>query len=399
MKPAFFALIVGGASLAACQAFVGIGSREEGTPEPLPSSLPTGTPADGSLDSGGPLEAGEATSPSATCGLGLVRCGTSCVDLRTESSHCGECGHDCLGAKCLARLCEPELVTPEAGGTAVHVANGELFYRLGNDDVPSASLVARDLTTNVVRSVLEVGVYYSMRPLTGTRWLLIDHTASAARIRVVDLATGSIEQTVYNGPRSPEIRGAMARGDDVFFTTRSDVRHVKLDGSGLEVVKTVASGIEGDFGATPALDVTDTLVYFGITDRGVLHELPRVTKASSRVIDRASTDATYLSAGPDSITWLSGSQVREVPLDGAPPAVFQSGVIAPHTTFRAGSSLYITDNRFIVNARQSRIVRFDLASRQPFELANNQAPFGQIAVDDRFVYMPFYTGGIWRVAR
>lgn len=37
---------------------------------------------------------------SCTCGVGLVPCGSTCVDLQIDPNHCGECDHGCKGAAC-----------------------------------------------------------------------------------------------------------------------------------------------------------------------------------------------------------------------------------------------------------------------------------------------------------
>jgi hypothetical protein len=38
-----------------------------------------------------------------------------CIDTDTNPRHCGKCGHDCLGGKCVAAVCQPYVVATEPG--------------------------------------------------------------------------------------------------------------------------------------------------------------------------------------------------------------------------------------------------------------------------------------------
>ena len=79
-------------------------------------------------------EAGTCTAPS-------VACGGTCVDLGTDTHHCGECSHDCLGGACAAGRCAPTpLATNLAHPTSLAVDATHLYWiDAGTDSTPSAT--------------------------------------------------------------------------------------------------------------------------------------------------------------------------------------------------------------------------------------------------------------------
>jgi hypothetical protein len=44
------------------------------------------------------------------CNPGFTECGNACVDLQTDSHHCGSCGHDCTPGTCAQASCQPWVV-------------------------------------------------------------------------------------------------------------------------------------------------------------------------------------------------------------------------------------------------------------------------------------------------
>ena len=399
MRAIFPVFLLLGVGLGACQFLVGIGSREEAPLAPTVDAAREAAPTNASVADASVADASVAPEVDGGCGLGLSRCGTECVDLRSDSKNCGECGHDCLGAQCKSRECVPELVTASSRGGVALVTGGDLIYRVADDDTPTALLRAHALDGGAERDLFGIGRYAGMAPLGGTRWLLFDNPGTA-RIRIVDLAAGVVERTIYEDPAGIAIRAVANRGNDVFFATRRAVRHVRLDGTGLGVVRSIDPVREGAFGAAPALDVTDTLVYFGIEDSETLHELTREPKPDSRLIDRGSArgaSAGFIHVDPSTnvLTWLTGPEVRELPLDGGAPYAYPSTLSSVHSTARAGSLLFVSS----LSSAASTLVRIDLSTRRVFMLGSGLKPTGQIALDDRYVYLPAFGGGTYRVAR
>ncbi len=79
-------------------------------------------------------------------------CGGTCVDLDTSSTHCGACGHDCLGAACTAGRCATTvLVTGENAPYDLAADTGHVFW----SDKGSGQVVTCSVTNcNATHTVL-----------------------------------------------------------------------------------------------------------------------------------------------------------------------------------------------------------------------------------------------------
>jgi len=66
-----------------------------------------------------------------TCICSNTTCGTSCVNLATDSNNCGSCGHDCLGGTCSGSQCQAAVVA--SGATYVigvdASASGNVYFQ------------------------------------------------------------------------------------------------------------------------------------------------------------------------------------------------------------------------------------------------------------------------------
>ena len=99
--------------------------------------------------------------------------------------------------------------------------------------------------------------------------------------------------------------------------------------------------------------------------------------------------------------WLIRSELRDTPLDGGAPAVYTIPLARPHGTTADGTKLFVADDQFGAS-KTSRVLRIGLATGEVLVLASRKDPYGQLAVDARYVYMPRYSnfgGGVYRVAR
>ncbi len=354
--------------------------------------------ADGSVaETSTPPVAPEASAP--TCKIAETWCG-KCTDLRVDPDNCGECGRSCLGKACVNTACEVELWVPDVLGAGAWVAGSDILYRREGGELVHP-LFARDRFAGQERALGQTGYWTAMTPLGATTQLVVEHMATGPRLRRLDVATGGGD-VVYAQPTFlPAFRNAAVDGDDVYFTTREDVRHVKLNGTGYEVVHQVTTGLSG---ATMGLAVSPTTVYFGVVDAGDLWALPRAPGATARRIDVGTGDAEYVTIEAGRLFWVSGPDLRELTLDGEGPAVVHPLRLAsPHTAAKRDGMLWIADVEFPKvgkpDPRRSQIVRFDFASKRVLTVASGLPTFGQIAVDDRYVYIPTTAGGIYRVAR
>lgn len=378
-----------------CQAVVGIGGRQ------APDVTPADTDAGASADGGGPTPSPDASGDAPkVCRVSEDRCGDVCADLRTDERHCGRCGHGCLGAGCKNGECVPSVWVPGSASVVVSgvwVNGDEVVYRSAGDTVISAPLVGKDRQSGVERAIVEIGIYPQIVPLAGSTVLVVEH-APGARLRVLDLATRAWSVLYAQASLTPAFRNAVVDGDDVYWATRADLRHVKLDGTGYEVVHTVTTK---PFGVAPGLALTPTTIYFGVEDGNDLWAIDRAPGAVARKLDAGDGSAAYATIDGGHVLWTAGTAVRELPLpDEGPPTSRTVGTLAAHVAVKRDGAIWIGDANFHKpDPMLSRVVRYDLATHTATVVASNLPAMGQIAVDDRWVYMPMFEKGIWRVAR
>lgn len=381
-----------GACVAACQVVVGIGRRDAVDPADAGGDAPRPPPSVDSTEGGaGVVE----------CKLGTVACRGGCVDDRSSSDHCGACDHSCRGARCERAECAPERITSDARSGAAYVYGGELFFRRGANKERGAdaeALVARSLQTGDERIALGgVRDYFGMTQLSGSAWLLFDDDAVGAggpRIRVVDLVFGT-SQVVYDDPTCPSIRNVVAKNGRLFFSTRGDLRSIRAEGGDLQILM-VAPATKG---VTPALFADADAVYFGVEGDHVVYAIPP-GGGPPRIADRGDGPPAYIDEANGYLRWLADKELRRVPLAGGPPLVTSVIYPAPHAVSGSADHLFVASNVFAGGG--GTIYRHAWASGQTLTLATSQARVGQIAVDDRYVYLPHYQeagGGIDRVAR
>lgn len=91
------------------------------TTDPTDTSSSTG---DESSSTGEPL----------VCDAPEVVCDDACADLNTDTSNCGECGHDCLGGTCDAGECQPVQLATGFGRLFMIVVTDEHVF-VGGDGV------------------------------------------------------------------------------------------------------------------------------------------------------------------------------------------------------------------------------------------------------------------------
>lgn len=377
--------------VAGCQVVLGIDAREAAT---RGDDAADAAAVDAAVETPGDAGGADVT----VCRIGEDRCGGACVDLRTSPNHCGECGRSCLGARCTGGTCEPELVVPDAGGGSVWLVGSELWYRWDDDGPVMSTLLARDRKTNAARAIGEIGHWTTLTPTTSSAWLLLEHVPNP-RLRLVDPVVG-LGAVVYAQPtETPPFRGANVEGDDVFWSTRKDVRHVKLDGSGYEVVHTVT---RHDAGASMGILATPTTVFFGVEDTFEIMTVPRAGDRQVTAFDRGDGNVVWMGLRGDTLFWAGGRQIRAVSLTTKAVETYPLGNIAQAAIAR-DDVLYVADVAHhpgtLPDPRASRVVRLDLATRRRTVIADGLPVLGQIAVDDRYVYLPYADGGIYRVPR
>lgn len=395
----FFATLAG---LAACQAILGIGDRV--------AAEEAGEDAARVPEEASPTDAALAPPKPEGCGLGLTACGAGCVDVRRDPRHCGECGRDCLDAACSAGSCEVAVVVPGNHGGAVYVDDGELFYRADDDHTTVSTLVARRLTTGDERTLTEVGPYFSMAKAGPRTWLVEDQIAGSQRVRLLDVANAAVVREILRVPLSvpggrdnTSIGQMKVVGTTVYFSTLSSVGRVELDGTRLEIVSYVGTSDAGT-GAS-GFTVENDRIVFSLGDVASLVAQPMDLKLDRVELDRSRGGGSpWVTSTPGGVRWLTKEGLREVPADGGAPFAYPFFVDhTAHTATDDGVHLYVADmlgsDADGAPTSVSRILRHHLGTHRHLVLATGLPSMGQIAVDDRYVYIPAYGGPILRVAK
>jgi hypothetical protein len=95
---------------------------------------------------GGTSCQGELTCNNGTCGCTAgTACGTSCVDVQTNTKHCGRCDHDCFNGTCEAGKCQPYTIATGQLGSGLLATEDRLFWVRGTGAVIRAGLLSAKL--------------------------------------------------------------------------------------------------------------------------------------------------------------------------------------------------------------------------------------------------------------
>ncbi len=371
----------------ACQVVLGIEQRTVGNAE-REDAAPS--PADG---------AAAAADANGGCLADQTACGGACFDLGAESEHCGSCERSCGGAACRFGECVPELMLDVRSSAVVYAYRNEVLVRTIDPLVDSlttlGTLRAFDTVTRAVRTVTTAGRYFDM-VLDGDLGIAIEEYPSP-RIRTIHLQTGA-DFVVYAQPDSaPSFRRLVLEGDELFWTTRKDVRTVHRNGTGYKVLKTVTEGIQG---AGPALVLDPTRVFFPIEDKAMVWSIPR-SGGVGELVDTGPADATDMMPWTSSqYLWWSQREVRLVPFDNGSVVTFplQEGN-APHGALRVGDSVYWIDGFGGADTNEARIVRLDVATKKQRVVLSRQKDMANLAIIGDWLYFAYFGGGVYRVHR
>ncbi len=356
-----------------CAFLVGIEERSEAVATANDAAILP----DAEVDSGAPPDDGR-------CGVGEVRCNGECVNLETSSTNCGSCGHDCLGAPCSRAECEPEQLTAAAYGQIAVVDDTEVFYRASPDEVAVAPLIARNKKTGVERTVTQIGRWHST--LIDGPDIVILENGPVPRLRFVHRTTGAEKILHSDATAAPFVDLALA-GDDIYWTTRGDVRHIKRDGTGFQILKVVPKGaLKIAIGATE--------VFYSVADEANVYAIPR---AGGEAVVRATGTGTVnsITVVADKIFFSSGTNMNVFENGTSTSQFLKLNIV--HSTALADNVIYLYDVRF-GQAQGSRIVRYDTTTRTEKEIVTFVRD-GRLAIDATHVYFSNYIGALFRVAR
>ncbi len=341
------------------------------------SLLTAAPPGDGGASDGDPdAPAPPSDAPAEDgCAPGFARCGSGAckIQLEVDPKNCGACGHDCLGAACIAATCQPQVVASGQGGPAyVAVENGVVYWTNA-----SAGTLMRANVDGTGRATIARGL--------GTPWVL---RASGGRVYVANDSTGgSVTARDGDGGLAVDLSGPQAspRGLDVtsqyvFFGTEDpdagSIQRVGVDGTGLTVL------VPKTFGTKDV--VTDGVnVYWAAFGAGRIEKVP-IAGGPAAVVTKT--------IGPFGLAVFSNLvfYTNHVPYDagGSVGRVNDDGtgdsILAPGDNPRAiavdGNYAYWT------NDGDGTVARVPVGGGAVTTLATGQTQPWGIALDDKFVY-------------
>ena len=374
-------ILLAALSLCACQVLIGIEERSV---------------ADGGHDASPVFE-----DAQASCDADTTRCGSACVDTEFSGEHCGRCGHSCLGAVCRFGACVPEVALDIRSSGAVWAYGHELLLRSVDTSDPAASagtLVAFDTVTSTTRPLGPVGRYLDVE-IAGDEAYLLEY--GPTQVRRLNLQTGSGAVLYRQSTADPAFREIAISGDDLFWTTREDVRAMRRDGTGYRILKTVT---EGSFGAAPPLVVDSSWVYFGIEDEPLVMAVSR-DGGGGRVVDTSRTapdtqlqGAAIAMRWEDRMLWWSYKEVRSLPFDGGAALSIATTAEAPHGGARDDRYVYFADV-FKEDGNAARILRYDPATRAVTVVVSAINDLANVAVVGDWLYYAAFGGPVYRVAK
>jgi hypothetical protein len=303
------------------------------------------------------------------------------TDLATSSSHCGECGHGCLGQPCTMSVCEPiVLATGQSMGYSLVVDGTALYWTRETGSLHKGSINGAAPTT------LATGKSFAELGIDAQHLFWVEYGAGSLR-RLAKAGGG--ELALVSGLVLPAHLYVDPSG--IFYSDR-DAGHVAFSGKDGSSSKVLAAGLEGPRGV--AADATH--VYFTDT-AGALGRIPR-TGGAAQIIAKAPAGfyARSLALDATHVYWRAAETGDFPAAEGYLYKLAKSGgelePIADKEPGARGLTLDATHVYFtsIVSGTVSR-VRKDGTGRML--LAKGQKQPHSVAVDEQAVYWINWSGG------
>jgi hypothetical protein len=329
--------------------------------------------------------------PAEACPLGETLCGGACVNLGSNGSHCGQCGHHCCGGQCLLSKCQRfDLVSTVGLGSPVSVAvDATHVYIVLRDKgyiakAPKATPSSPDAGVELLASNQSLPEDITVRG-DYVYWTDYGHPAAG-------LTGDAVMRTRIDGTGAPTTVASSQVGahgiavDDthVYWTLRvfttGRVRRCPLGGG---TIDEIASGQN----VPKRIQLTASHAYWTNIGGG---QIMQATLADGGVLALVpdAANAHFLAVGPERVYWdefADDGKVNMVWLDGGSPSV-----LAPSQPNAAGIA---ADDRAVywatagVPSGQGAIMKAHLDGTPPaVQLApENDQPFS-LAIDDTCVY-------------
>ena len=281
------------------------------------------------------------------CTTGYTDCSGSCAQLSTSATHCGACGHSCLGGECVAGKCKPvELVAALVEAQNLAVSSTHVYWTdVSSGSVGSVKRVSKNGGT--VQTLATNQGYLSGLALTSSAvfWGSSGSNGQGAVPRFVYRANLDGTSRTEFEPFAKTVRGPVTADGIVYwadqesgvganfysepvgstgsatllgsttswvssFTTAGGCLHYAPDAKSITRLCPGTSGI-GRFSTTstlyfnPQQSSDATMLYFGVTNRGLLRLPLSGNTAATDVI--AGTEVGFPIVDGSELYYIDGS--------------------------------------------------------------------------------------------
>jgi sugar lactone lactonase YvrE len=332
----------------------------------------------GPVDPTGPEPTGPigqvSSTGSMTCPSGQLSCGGQCVDVVSNSDHCGACNHSCLGGACELSTCQPVVLASGQGGPrGVAVDDKSVYW-------------ANQYDGTVVWAPKDGGAVFK---LAGGQSSPYDVATDGVKVYWVTLEGGTVMSVPINGSPLTTLASGQIKpaGIEVYagvvFWMNSNAVFFLQEGSTPQKFADAQNGVS-------ALKVHDTGVYWTADGGGTLKRVPIAGTALLTLASGLPPLAGIAVFGMTAYGTLgSVGEVRSFPIDGGGDIVniVAKGQVGPNGIAADASGVYWT------NSEGGTVMRAPLAGGAAETLAFAQARPADIATDDQAIYWSNFEGG------
>lgn len=316
------------------------------------SSTTGGIVTGGAIRMGGAPDIGGTTCQSGecTCSAGSNWCGTSCVDLKSDNTHCGVCGKTCFpGQRCSAGKCVCDTISCPSGccdgETCAVLKSQDLLIDKSNCGSCGTVCSARapsKATCVAGRCLVQLatGQNFSWDLFLNASWLYWGSARDKEVWRVS--ITGGIVETVFTFPNVKALAGDDA---NIYVSSSVNVLHSieKVPYQSNSSTKLTAENF-----IIPDITVHNGVVYY-LTGNWELKKVP-VGGGASKVLANGLTTASIIAADGAYIYWMNattdsaGGAIMKMPVNGGAITTLASGQMQIGRFAIDANSVYWTIN-------------------------------------------------------
>jgi len=312
-------------------------------------------------------------------------CGSSCVDLSSDTHNCNRCGHDCLGGACSAGVCQPVALVDgqyNAAGLAIDLIN--VYWTNEVSKTGSVLKASKDSIPNTVVVPVAAG-------LDNPVAVVVDATTIAWADAypggsVMSAATYGGGSTSLGSLAGTSAEGVAMDATNVYWTADADSGFVmKTPRAGGPSVA-LASAQPGPYSI--AVDATN--VYWTNQNDGSLMRVA-LGGGSPTAFDTTNARAHRIAVDASRIYWTSyfDHVVMAAPLGGGTSAIVASGQAHVQGIFVDADFLYWTTQAAQTN-ELGTVVMAPITGGSPITLANVEEGAFSVVADENAVYWTTY---------